>query len=344
MPPAFALAPLALAAVLVLSGVAKLPDPRSTHSMMTSLRLPGRAAHRTVARLLPWAELAVAALLLTPWRWTFALGSLAAVLLFLAFWVVVARAMTFDPRPTCSCFGRVGDHRVTGRTVVRNSVLLALALLTAAVALQGESGTGLLAEFGAGDWTWLVLAVVLATVSTLVLGGGPPADLAADTAGTHGSAHTADTHLGASPAGGTGSQDGSPVDDGLLVGSDHEVVPVRRLAAQQPQLLVLASCWCGSTMVTIDRLPDWRTQLPGLGVQLVHTHAPWEEPRLARVPGVWWDPGARVYSALQAGPSPAAVLLDTGGQVVDGPVNGVEAIERLVARLAGDRVRAPGAP
>lgn len=339
MPSAFALAPLALAAVLVLSGVAKLPDPRSTHSMMTSLRLPGRLAHRTVARLLPWGELAVAALLLTPWRWTFALGSLAAVLLFLAFWVVVARAMTFDPRPTCSCFGRVGDHRITGRTVVRNSVLLALALLTAVVALLGETGTGLLADFAPGDWAWLVLAVALATLSALVLGRGPSTDLAPG---------TADAQVEAAAPGGAGAQDGSLVgdelalSDGLLVSSDHEAVPVRRLAAQHPQLLVLANCWCGSTMVTIDRLPDWRERLPDLGVQLVHTHVPWEEPRLAHVPGVWWDPGGRVYSAVQAGPSPAAVLLDTGGRVVDGPVTGVESIERLVADLAA--VRAPGAP
>lgn len=367
MLPALALAPLTLAAVLVLSGLAKLPDPASTRSMMTMLRLPPVVANATVARLLPWAELTVAALLLTPWRWTFALGSLGAVLLFLAFWVVVARAMTFDPRPVCACFGRVGDHRITGRTVLRNTLLVALAMPTVVLALLGESALGLLAAFDTGDRAWLLLALVLAAVAVLVLGGGARGDRRAQSRAV--ATDTPDRQPG-TPAGpvaegpladgpvADGPRVEAPLADGLLVDPDHEVVPVRRLASQQVQLFVLANCWCGSTMVTIDRLPDWRERLPHLGVQLVHTHVPWEEPRLARVAGVWWDPGARIYSALQAGPSPAAVLLDQGGRVVDGPVNGVEAIERLVTRLATDvtpdpaggpgaraaAVRAPDAP
>lgn len=335
MLPAFALAPLTLVAVLVLSGLAKLPDPRATHSMMTVLGLPGAVAHRAVARLLPWVELTVAGLLLTPWRWTFALGSLAAVGLFLAFWVVVARAMTVDPRPTCPCFGRVGDHRITWRTVVRNTILLALALLTTAVALLGESGTGLVADFGRGEWAWLLLAAMLATVAVLVLSRAPRASTSTSTSGSV---------SGTSPV---------ALLDGILVGRDHEVLPLRRLVAQQPQLLVLVDCWCGSTVATINQLPHWRERLPQLGVQLVHTHAPWGEPRLADAPGVWWDPGARVYSSLGTGPSPVAALVDTEGRVAQGPVSGVESIERLVARLADNpgaadpgsaAVRAPDAP
>lgn len=320
--PALALAPLTLAAVLVLSGVAKLPDPRSTHSMMTVLGLPRALANRTVARLLPWGELAVAALLLTPWRWTFALGALAAVLLFLAYWVVVALAMRLDPRPSCPCFGRVGDHRITWRTVLRNTLLLALALLTAGCALLGRTGTGLLAGFGTGDWVWLLLAAVLAVVAVLVLGRGPD-DLGAATPPP------------APPI-------ASPVADGLLVGRDHEVVPVHRLTRQGPRLLVLVDCWCGSTFAVLDRLPGWRDRLPDLDPQLVHTRPPWDEPRLAGVPGVWWDPGARLSGTLGAGPSPTAVVVDTGGALTAGPVSGVEAVAGLVDELAG--LRAPDAP
>lgn len=345
---AFALAPLTLATVLVVSGLAKLPDPGSTHSMMTSLRLPEAVANRGVARLLPWVELAVAALLLTPWRWTFALGSLAAALLLLAFWVVVARAMSFDPRPSCPCFGKVGDHRITWRTVVRNTVLLALAFLTAATALLGGTGLGLLAQFGTGDWVWLLLSAAPAAVAVLALGGGARPDEGGDHPVTVGQNHT-DTD-------GRDHNDADlpdhPVAAGLLVGRevlvdrDLDVVPVRHLTGAQAQLLVLANCWCGSTFAAIERLPGWRQRLPRLDVQLVHTHAPWDEPRLHHVPGVWWDPGARVYSALEAGPSPTAVLVDTDGRAAAGPVSGVEAIEGLVAQLSSDRVRvrAPDAP
>lgn len=345
---AFALAPLTLAAVLVLSGLAKVPDPDSTHSMMRLLRLPDAIASAVTARLVPWAELAVAALLLTPWRWSFAVGALAASLLFLAFWVIVARAMTFDPRPTCGCFGRVGDHRINARTLARNSVLLALAILTSVISLQGETGTGLLAGFGTGDWVWLVLAVALAAVAVLVLGGSSePRPLSArQRRRLEQLAPRSPGGPGADAATGQdtdGAEDyvRSPIPDGLLVGREHEVRSLPRLAAQQAQLLVLANCWCGSTIAAIDQLPAWRERLPQLGVQLVHTLAPWDEPRLARLDGVWWDPGARVYTALRSGASPAAVLLGADGLLAGGPVNGVEEIEQFVEDIAGELAQVP---
>lgn len=342
---AFALAPLTLAAVLVFSGLAKLPDPDSTHSMMRLLRLPGAITSAATARLVPWAELVVAALLLTPWRWSFAVGALAATLLFLAFWVIVARAMTFDPRPTCGCFGRVGDHRINARTVARNSVLLALAVVTSVISLQGDTGAGLLAGFGTGDWVWLVLAVALAAVAVLVLGGSSgPRPLSARQR-----RRLERQRAGQRTADGSGADattgpdtDGaddyvrSPIPDGLLIGRDHEVRSLPRLAAQQAQLLVLANCWCGSTIVAIEALPAWRERLPQLGVQLVHTLAPWDEPRLARLDGIWWDPGAKVYTALQSGVSPAAVLLGADGLLAGGPVNGVEEIAQFVEDIAGE--------
>lgn len=340
---ALALAPVTLAAVLVLSGLAKLPDPRATHSMMTLLRLPRPVATATVARVVPWLELAVAVLLLTPWRWSFAVGTLAAIGLFGIFWVIVARAMTFDPRPTCGCFGRVGDHRITGRTVARNSILLALALLSAWVALEGRTGTGLLAGFRAGDWWWVLLAVALAAVAVLVLGGAPGGQVTGAPRGQRRAARERAEERAAATgadAGASGADDGPDdgvrtlVPDGFVVGGDLTTLTLRSLTSQQAQLLVLASCWCGSTVAAIERLPAWREALPQLGVQLVHTHAPWDEARLAGLPGVWWDPHGVLYAQLGSGASPAAVLLGADGLLAAGPVNGVDEIEQLVADLA----------
>lgn len=325
MLPALALAPLTLAAVLVLSALAKLPDPGATHSMMVALRLPRAVAHAAVARLVPWVELTVAALLLTPWRWTFAVGSLAAALLFLTFWVIVARALSLDPRPSCSCFGQVGDHRITGRTLTRNTLLLALALATTTLALQGGTGTGLLTEFTTSDWAWLTLTVLVAGLTVLVLGNNADDEDDEDEEG------------GAEEGAGAG---GGTVPDGVLLDREHDVFTLGELAVHHPQLLVLTNCWCGSTLAAIDRLPTWRARLPQLDVQLVHTVAPWDEPRLTGVSGVWWDPGGQVYTALRAGVSPAAVLLTPDGRVADGPVNGVETIGRFVDDLAAELARA----
>lgn len=344
MQTALSLAPLTLAAVLVLSGVAKLGDPGSTASMIRLLRLPGFLGHRLVPRALPVVELVTAALLLTPWRWTYAVGAALSLGLFTAFLVVVARAMTFDPRPTCGCFGRVGDHRITARTVVRNVLLVVLAVVAAGLAVVGAAAGALVARYDAGDWLWLALATALAAVAVLVLGGGgqPVARRSGRDTGrdrrrrsaeaTDGAQATADVEL---------DYVRSPVPRGVLLSRDLDVVPLHALLRQRAQLLVLVNCWCGSTMEVLGRVAGWRAQLPQLDVQIVHTLRPWEEPALRDTEGVWWDPGAAVYDALGAGVSPAAVLLGADGLLAGGPVNGVDAIGEFVDDIAAELAGAP---
>lgn len=333
MPTALSLAPLTLAAVLVLSGIAKLGDPGSTASMIRLLRLPSLLGHRVVPRALPVVELVTAALLVTPWRWTYAAGAALALALFTAFLVVVARAMTFDPRPTCGCFGRVGDHRINARTVWRNVLLLALALVTAGIAVAGSAAGTLVARYDGADLLWLLLAVALAAVAVLVLGspaGGP----ARTTRGRDDPPQPADeldyVRL--------------PIPRGVLLSRDQQVTTLHQLARGRAQLLVLANCWCGSTVDAVDRLRGWRERLPQLDVQLVHTLRPWDEPRMAGLEGVWWDPGSTVYDALRSGASPAAVLLGADGLLAGGPVNGVEEIESFVGDIAAELEAAEPVP
>lgn len=343
MLPALVLAPLTLAAVLVLSGLAKLRDPQSTASMIALLRLPAVLRHRAVPRGLPVLELVTAVLLVTPWRWPYAVGAALSLGLFAVFLVVIARAMTFDPRPTCGCFGRVGDHRVNARTVTRNVILLGLAVVAAWLAVADRPAGAVLGDLTAGGWLWLLMAAVLAAVAVLVLGGGDRG--AAPTTGGH--------RHGSTGAGGlltAGEQpdeldyERRPIPRGVLLSEDLDVVPLRRLARERAQLLVLVNCWCGATFESIGRLARWRGALPELDVQLVHTHRPWVEAGLAGAEGVWWDPGSTVYDALLAGTSPAAVLLGADGLLAGGPVNGVEAIEELVAQIAEQLAEASAPP
>lgn len=340
---ALSLAPLTLAAVLVLSGVSKLRDTRaSTLSMMRLLRLPRVVASSATARVLPYVELATAALLLTPWAPTFALGAALALGLFVAFWAVIVRAMGFDPRPTCGCFGRIGDHRITGRTVVRNSLLLVLAVVSAGMALTGRSTGGLVAGYTGGDWLWLALAVVLAAVTLLVLGSGPGRPL---TAAQPAHQHPSGTASAGGPSPGPGPEQGdpeldyvrAPVPDGLLVGPDHQVSSPQRLLRSQAQLLVLVNCWCGPTHEALARLDGWRARLPQLGVQLVFTPYPFDSPQaLGGRTGIWWDPGSRLYAALGAGASPSAVLLGADGLLAGGPVDGLDGIEEFVDDIVAE--------
>ncbi|GAA1171403.1 hypothetical protein GCM10009584_10490 [Ornithinimicrobium humiphilum] len=332
MLPALSLAPLTLAAVLVLSGLAKLRDTDATASMIRLLRLPRLLQRGIVARSLPVVELVTAALLVTPWRWTYAVGAALALGLFTTFLVVIARALTWDPRPTCGCFGRVGDHRISAKTLWRNILLEVLALLTAWIAVGGSAAGRLVAGYGAGEWLWLALAAALAAVAVLVLGGGP--------AGTTLPPRPRRRRRAEEAASATPPPDPeldyvrSPIPQGVLLSADLEVVDVALLARERAQLLLLVNCWCGPTFEVIERLPRWRETLPQLGVQLVHTRRPWVEEALADVPGVWWDPGSHVYDAFRAGASPAAVVLGADGLLAGGPVNGVEEIEELVAQIA----------
>lgn len=333
MPTALSLAPLTLAAVLLLSGVAKLGDPQATSSMVRLLRLPAFLGHRAVPRALPVVELVTAGLLLTPWRWTYAAGAVLALGLFTIFLVVVARAMTFTPRPVCGCFGRVGDHRINARTVCRNVLLLLLALVAGWIALRGSAAGALLAGYRPGDWLWLVLATALAAVAVLVLAG--PTGRAGTTRAAAHPGTTSDEDVR------TAGEDEldyvrAPIPRGVLLSRDLGVHSLHQLARQRAQLLVLTNCWCGSTMEALEHLSGWRARLPQLDVQLVHTHRPFDEPRLADVDGVWWDPGSTVYDALRAGGSPAAVLLGVDGLLAGGPVNGVAAIDGFVDDIVGE--------
>ena len=113
--PAGVLAPLLLAGVLLLSAVAKWRAPESTRSAIILLRLPRWLHGVWVAKALPVGEALLALAMLAPWLALARIASWAAVLLFLTYFVVIARAMTFSPRPTCGCFGKIGDQRVEPR-------------------------------------------------------------------------------------------------------------------------------------------------------------------------------------------------------------------------------------
>lgn len=302
MPAALSLAPLALAVVLGLSGLAKLPAPDATADMVRALLLPRLLGPRAVARALPWVEIATAVLLLSPWPWSYAVGAGSALLLCLAFTAVVAHALRLDPRPDCACFGAVGDHRISARTLARNLLLAALALGAGRVALGGGSLWTLVGDYTARDRWWLTLALVTAAALVLVL-----------------------ARSGRRPS----PQGTVSLPDAPLVDRDLDTLTLRTLGIIRPQVVVLVNCWCGPTFEVLERLPRWREQHPDLGVHLVHTHPPWSEPRAADLPDLWWDPGAQLHEALSAGWQPTGVLLDADG-LLAGPVSGIEAIEGLL--------------
>jgi len=115
-----------LAAIFVVAAVSKLADRRGVAEAAGGLGVPP-AMVGPVAVLLPVVELAVAAML--PWSATAVAGAAAALFLLVLFTCLVVLNLSRGTRPACHCFGQVGDAPIGVGTVVRNLVLMAMAVV-----------------------------------------------------------------------------------------------------------------------------------------------------------------------------------------------------------------------
>jgi hypothetical protein len=86
---------------------------------------PGLAG--PVAALLPVAELAVATSML--WRPAVVIGAAAGLFLLVLFTCLMVLNLRRGRRPPCHCFGRVDDSPIGPGTVVRNVVLMGVAVV-----------------------------------------------------------------------------------------------------------------------------------------------------------------------------------------------------------------------
>lgn len=314
----FVVPPLLLVAVLVVSGVAKLRVPDDTASVFEKLRLPRFLLRFRAPRILPYAELALAAmLLLLPGRW-YVVASTLALALFALYLVVVVRALGFGHPVRCGCFGRLGLGWVTRQTVVRNSVLLGVALITWIDSWRGEAVLPRLAD--AGEDLWWLAAVLLAMVVTalVVRPGEMPAPQPRPTEDEDEGEYVA-----------------RPVPY-LVVDGPEGPGPLWRLSDTAARLLVFWDPTAEATASLPERLPEWRRRLEPVQVHLV-TRSEWDQavavaPHLAV--DLLGDPDGEARRRLGVWEMPGAVLLGTDRLLAGGPVTGIAAIEELVGAAA----------
>jgi hypothetical protein len=119
-----ALAAVVVGITFVAAGVLKLADLPAWTRQASDLRVPAPAA-----RALPLVEIVVGAtlavLLAEPWP------ALAAIVLLVAFEVVIVLRLRDGARPPCACFGSRSTTPLGARHLARNAVLLALATVAA---------------------------------------------------------------------------------------------------------------------------------------------------------------------------------------------------------------------
>lgn len=91
--------------------------------------------------------------------------------LFVAYLVVIVRALGFGYPVTCSCFGRLGLGEVTRRTALRNVLLVVVAALGVWSATADNSVAARLLDASAQTWVWLGLVVLTVAVVVVTFGG-----------------------------------------------------------------------------------------------------------------------------------------------------------------------------
>lgn len=153
---------IALAFVFALAGAAKLLDAKNSVKAVSDFGVPERLA-RPLGYLLPIAEIGLASsLLFQQSAWFAAIGS---AILLAVFTAAMLWQMWLGKAPECHCFGQVRNEPVGAKSVVRNGLLLAIAVI---LSLTGKSvGTPLWAT--RGDLLQVVLLFVIAVATVLAV-------------------------------------------------------------------------------------------------------------------------------------------------------------------------------
>ncbi|GAA2127212.1 MauE/DoxX family redox-associated membrane protein [Nocardioides bigeumensis] len=303
---------LVLAAVLLLSGAAKLGDRRTTEDMFVSLRVP--LVPRAVgARLLPWGELLLGLLLLVAPPVLLVVTAALVLALFLAYLALIARATRFDPPVTCACFGKLGGHRVGATTVVRNALLVALAGVALAGALDGHWLPGGVTDLDRGGVAWLFTALATAALAWLIGRSDTPPG-------------AADEELDYLRL---------EIPYGVLRDAAGVTQSLRELAATRARILFFLSPGCGACERTAQRLDEWSAAFAGrVAVHAVYT-APLEAlPDPPHDPALsFHEPEQNVTRTFGMLTTPSAVVLGTDGLLAGGPVIGESAVADMVGEL-----------
>ncbi|CUR57541.1 membrane hypothetical protein [metagenome] len=219
-PTASLLVLLTLGAVLAASAVAKVRNPLAFADGFVSLRVPSIVPRQAAIRVMPWAEGALAALLLlSPSAPLVVVGGLVVMIMAIYTWLI-GRALTFGEAVDCACFGALGGHTVSWLTLARNLLLLALSGVAVWIGLSGGSAPDAVRDLHGGDWWTLAAALAAVVVAATIVGGRADA----------GSLSAGEPEL---------DYERRPIPYGVLTTSDGTTTTLAELASTQARLLVV---------------------------------------------------------------------------------------------------------
>ena len=329
--------------MFAVAALTKLADREGTRKAVGEFGAPEWSAG-ALALLLPLAELTVAGLLLFPE--TAAYGAIGALVLLAIFSVAIGVSLARGRAPDCHCFGQLHSAPASWKTLARNGVLAALAVVSFA---------GNLTDDQASAFAWLgdlegaeLLAVVVAVVAVgiIVIGGTAFLTLMR----SYGQVLTRLDRVEAALASAGYELDDEPLPEiGLAPGTPAPAFSARTLSGDPvslepylesglPAVLLFTSPNCGPCSALMPTVAGWQRHLAeSLSIVLVSDGAADEvsaEAAEHELANILLDDGHATYEAYEANGTPSAVVIAPDGTIGSWVVAGSEWIERLVEQTA----------
>jgi len=341
---AFALlmARLILSAAFAVAALAKLADRAGSRQALVDFGTP-RLLARPLAILLPFAELAVAAVLLpAASAWLGAVGALSLLSVFL---LGIATNLALGRRPNCHCFGQLHSAPAGWPTLARNAVLAALAGLVVWrghhnpglssiawwVDLTTAQKVGLLAGFTGCSLLAAQCALLLQILKQqgrlLLRLGGLEARLAG---GVSAPQPIATPSVGLSI--------GTRAPGFSLPGLSGEIATFETLAAAGKHLLLIfTNPHCGPCRTLLPEIARWQSEYASeVSIALVSEGTASDNSRKVSAYGVrqvLLQKQREVAERYQAWGTPSAVLVRPDGNIGSSLAQGADAIKSLVAQV-----------
>ncbi|MFI9507705.1 TlpA family protein disulfide reductase [Nocardia sp. NPDC052566] len=311
---------LVVSVVFGLSAWGKLRDRAGARAAVADFGVPLRWAP-TVAVGLPVAEGVLAVTVLPPW--TAAGAGVLAALLLTVFTVAIGRLLAQGRRPACSCFGSSSATPIGARTLVRNGVLLALAVLVVVGAFaRPRVPAGLPADNVVG---LVIVAVLVALLAWAI--------------GAIGALHRRLDAQVLSTLGAEGLPVGAVAPEFELIDVDGGRSGLESLLVQGKQvLLVFVHVGCEMCAALARELPRWHTRTEqALTIVVLGNGDPAEYAVWGRDQGLTDIPvlvqqGNEAALRYRIRGTPSAVLIDAEGRVAAPVARGAMATRELIVQ------------
>jgi peroxiredoxin len=353
---------LILAAVFLVSGIAKLFDLSGSQAAMRSFGVP-ESMTRAGGILLPIVEIAIALLLLpvSTARW----GALLALVLLVIYVAGVgynlSRGRTFE----CHCFGQLTTSEIGPSTLVRNVILAVVAaFITIPGFANNNVGPSIGNAFGGLDafqWLMLVIGVVLiaglAGVSWLLVHLlGQNGRLLVRLDRIEAALEDADISLEDDEDEDEDEEDEEEEEEGLpygapapaftLSGLYGETMTLDALRAQEkPVLLIFSDPTCGPCNAMMADVGKWQRENADKLTTVLVTRGSLDENRKKQkqhnLTHVLMQKDSETADAYLTNGTPTAVLVKPDGTIGSAAAGGSDEIRTLVRQAVAGKVPVP---